>query len=38
VVGGIDVVLYGDKTNDISDLVLKKLGVTPAAPKDQPKQ
>jgi outer membrane protein len=44
IVGGIDVVLYGDKTNDVSDLVLKKLGITPAAntttttPKDQPKQ
>jgi outer membrane protein len=28
-VGGLDVVLYADETIDISDLVLKKLGVTP---------
>lgn len=28
-IGGIDVVLYGDDNLDISDLVLKKLGVTP---------
>lgn len=37
-IGGLDVILYGDEKNDISDLVLKKLGVTPkketpAAPK-----
>lgn len=29
-VGGIDVVLYADEKFDISDLVLKKMGVTPA--------
>jgi outer membrane protein len=29
-VGGIDVVLYADEKYDISDLVLKKMGVTPA--------
>lgn len=28
-VGGLDVVLYGDEKVDVSDLVLKKLGVTP---------
>jgi len=28
-VGGLDVVLYGDDKMDVSDLVLKKLGVTP---------
>lgn len=27
--GGLDVVLYGDEKLDVSDLVLKKLGVTP---------
>lgn len=39
-IGGLDVILYGDEKNDVSDLVLKKLGVTPkpaaqapAAPK-----
>src|SRR5687768_7292647 len=33
-IGGLDVILYGDENNDVSDLVLKKLGVTPkpAAP------
>jgi len=29
-IGGLDVILYGDPANDISDLVLKKMGVTPA--------
>ncbi len=29
-VGGIDVVLYADEKYDISDLVLKKMGITPA--------
>jgi outer membrane protein len=29
--GGLDVVLYADETIDISDLVLKKLGITPPA-------
>jgi outer membrane protein len=28
-VGGLDVVLYGEETLDVSDLVLKKLGITP---------
>ncbi|MEJ7643137.1 MAG: OmpH family outer membrane protein [Chryseolinea sp.] len=28
-IGGLDVVLYGDEKMDVSDLVLKKLGVTP---------
>jgi outer membrane protein len=28
-IGGLDVILYGDEKNNISDLVLKKLGVTP---------
>ncbi|HEX6891824.1 MAG TPA: OmpH family outer membrane protein [Chryseolinea sp.] len=37
-IGGLDVILYGDEKMDISDLVLKKLGVTPkpAAPATQP--
>lgn len=29
-VGGIDVVLYADQKHDVSDLVLKKMGITPA--------
>lgn len=29
-VGGLDVLLYADEKFDVSDLVLKKLGVTPA--------
>lgn len=45
-IGGLDVILYGDEKNDVSDLVLKKLGVTPkpaavgtpGAPSNQPKQ
>src|SRR3990170_6205315 len=44
-IGGLDVILYGDENNDVSDLVLKKLGVTPkpATPaqstqQNQPKQ
>src|SRR5687767_8731042 len=38
-IGGLDVVLYGDEKMDVSDLVLKKLGVTPkpAAPAPAPK-
>ncbi|MDX1629935.1 MAG: OmpH family outer membrane protein, partial [Fulvivirga sp.] len=28
-VGGVDVVLYADDKNDVSDLVLKKMGITP---------
>jgi outer membrane protein len=30
-IGGLDVVLYADEASDISDLVLKKMGVTPKA-------
>jgi outer membrane protein len=26
---GLDVVLYADEASDISDLVLKKMGITP---------
>jgi len=41
-IGGLDVILYGDEKNDVSDLVLKKLGVTPKpatpAQGNQPKQ
>jgi outer membrane protein len=38
-IGGLEVVLYGDEKMDVSDLVLKKLGVTPkpAAPAPAPK-
>ncbi len=28
-IGGLDVILYGDEKLDVSDMVLKKLGVTP---------
>ncbi len=28
-IGGLDVILYGDEQHDVSDLVLKKMGVTP---------
>jgi outer membrane protein len=37
--GGLDVILYGDEKNDVSDLVLKKMGVTPkpATPAPAPK-
>ncbi|HEY9489258.1 MAG TPA: OmpH family outer membrane protein [Chryseosolibacter sp.] len=41
-IGGLDVILYGAEENDVSDLVLKKLGVTPKpatpAQGNQPKQ
>jgi outer membrane protein len=43
-IGGLDVILYGDEKMDVSDLVLKKLGVTPPAktdaktPQNTPKQ
>jgi outer membrane protein len=44
-VGGLDVVLFADASIDVSDLVLKKMGVTPTPPaanpaagKSQPKQ
>jgi outer membrane protein len=30
-IGGLDVILYADEKSDVSDLVLKKMGVTPAA-------
>lgn len=38
-IGGLDVILYGDDKMDVSDLVLKKLGVTPkpATPATPPK-
>jgi outer membrane protein len=42
-IGGLDVILYADEKSDVSDLVLKKMGVTPAAkteakaPGNQPK-
>lgn len=35
-IGGLDVILYGDEKMDISDLVLKKLGVTPKPPTTTP--
>jgi outer membrane protein len=28
-VGGVDVILYGDEKLDVSDLILKKMGITP---------
>ena len=34
-IGGLDVILYGDENNDVSDLVLKKLGVTPKPAAEQ---
>jgi outer membrane protein len=43
-VGGLDVVLFAEASIDVSDLILKKMGVTPAPPaasapaKNQPKQ
>jgi outer membrane protein len=41
-IGGLDVILYGDEKADISDLVLKKMGVTPKPAtgntQNQPKQ
>jgi outer membrane protein len=33
-IGGLDVILYGDEKHDVSDLVLKKLGVTPKPATD----
>jgi outer membrane protein len=33
---GLDVVLYGDEKFDVSDLVLKKMGITPAPQQQQP--
>ncbi len=29
-IGGLDVILFGDEKMDVSDLVLKKMGITPA--------
>jgi len=29
-IGGVDVILYGDEKLDVSDLVLKKMGIAPA--------
>lgn len=37
-IGGLDVILYGDEKMDISDLVLKKLGVTPKPATTTPAQ
>lgn len=37
-IGGLDVILYGDENNDVSDLVLKKLGVTPKPAAQAPAQ
>lgn len=41
-IGGLDVVLYGDEKLDVSELVLKKMGITPkpaaANTPQQPKQ
>ncbi len=36
-IGGLDVILYGDTNADVSDMVLKKMGVTPA-PATAPKK
>lgn len=37
-IGGLDVILYGDEKMDVSDLVLKKMGITPAqTPQNNPK-
>ncbi|MCA6074419.1 OmpH family outer membrane protein [Fulvivirga sedimenti] len=33
-VGGIDVVLYADEQYDVSDLVLKNMGITPSTPAE----
>jgi outer membrane protein len=37
-IGGLDVVLYADDASDISDLVLKKMGVTPKPQTQAPAQ
>jgi outer membrane protein len=41
-IGGLDVVLYGDEKIEVSDLVLKKMGITPKpatnTPQNTPKQ
>jgi outer membrane protein len=36
-IGGLDVILYGDPSADVSDLVLKKMGITPAVAPATPK-
>jgi len=36
-IGGLDVILYGEPSADISDLVLKKMGVTPTTAPATPK-
>jgi outer membrane protein len=36
-ISGLDVILYGDEKLDASDLVLKKMGITPVAPAPAPK-
>jgi outer membrane protein len=35
-IGGLDVILYGDEKMDISDLVLKKMGITPKPVEAKP--
>jgi outer membrane protein len=37
-INGLDIILYGDEKLDLSDLVLKKMGVTPTPPATTPKQ
>lgn len=37
-ISGLDVVLYADDKSDISDLVLKKMGITPQPPATTPKK
>ena len=36
-ISGLDVILFGDVKLDVSDLVLKKMGVTPVPPATTPK-
>ena len=36
-ISGLDVILFGDEKLDVSDLVLKKMGVTPVPPAATPK-
>jgi outer membrane protein len=36
-ISGLDVILFGDEKLDVSDLVLKKMGVTPVPPVATPK-
>lgn len=37
-IGGLEVVLYGDEKMDVSDLVLKKMGITPTPKTDSKPQ